>query len=176
MIFIYLHFLRITFFLVNLFASKTAFADFFDKYQVWPSSPHYRHQYYHHQGHHILFMFLSPWCIVVKRAGATAGEVWRREGARPPSTMQWGKHLILSGLSSIKEVFHFNRNIFVYLRSPSENFVDHPSFNTNKQCIPNLKGIIHLFIQLLTRKAKCDGAMVCWKWCLSKAAAKKLDK
>ena len=121
-------------------------------------------------------MFLSPWCIVVKRAGATAGEVWRREGARPPSTMQWGKHLILSGLSSIKEVFHFNRNIIVYLRSPSENFVDHPSFNTNKQCIPNLKGIIHLFIQLLTRKAKCDGAMVCWKWCLSRAAAKKLDK
>ena len=69
----------------NLFASKTAFADFFYKYQVWPSSPHYRHQYYHDQGHHILFMFLSPWCIVVKRAGATAGEVWRREGASPPT-------------------------------------------------------------------------------------------
>ena len=29
-------------------------------------------------------MFLSPWCLVVKRAGATAGEVWRREGASPP--------------------------------------------------------------------------------------------
>ena len=118
-------------------------------------------------------MFLSPWFIVFKRAGAMAGEVWRREGASPPIM---GKHLILSGLSSIKEVFHFNRNTFVYLRSPSENFVDHPSFNTNKQCIPNLKGIIHLFIELLTRKAKCDGAMVCWKWCLAKAAAKKLDK
>ena len=30
-------------------------------------------------------MFLSPWCLVVERAGATAGEVWRREGASPPT-------------------------------------------------------------------------------------------
>ena len=102
---VFTFFANYAFFGVICLPQKLPLRIFFYKYQVWPSSPHYRHQYYHHQGRHILFMFLSPWCIVVKRAGATAGEVWRREGASPP-TMGETSDLVWSVIHKRSLSFH----------------------------------------------------------------------